>query len=287
VLGDFRHHTENVEVSHAVNCCLFFKSNFDFIISGNLNSRLFFFHLFSSQRKRLFVHLLVLVHHSDVLFGSLTLVVKHWRGVGFLTVGSVSEEMNKLGVELLRELDLLRLVVRCIFVHATATSWLVGGVGGGAHVHDVLDTFFSNGTFHLVDAVDELHQLSDRRLGVPDDVFETEEVDWLVGVFGDVNPVVVPIVPCLRAGLLPWAPELPNRLLRHLLLKYLVVGEGQNHIEERGGHVDGVAGADDSIVGVKRLLEGKAERVMRLFDQHLIANDSFRFEPRVLQGNIG
>lgn len=139
------------------------------------------------------VQLFVVVGLGHILGVSLAFKVHEWCHVvrDALLILDIPKDVEQLLVLLLRELDLFWQVILQVAVGASL-SRLVGLVFLSTHGHHVLNAAFNDCATDVVHAQDELKQLLQLLLGVDEDVFEAEEVNWFLCVLSDLNPILEP-----------------------------------------------------------------------------------------------
>lgn len=126
--------------------------------------------------------------------------------------------MEQLLVVVLCVLEHLGRIVRQVAVSATL-SWLIRLVLFCAHGHHIFDSLLDHSTLNLFDAEDELKECAELFFRIGQDVLKAEEIDWLVSLLSDVNPVLEPLIIAMGAQALERLPVRKDRLIGELLLE--------------------------------------------------------------------
>ena len=130
----------------------------------------------------------------------------------------VAENMEQVFIIILGEFDLLWQVVLSVAIGASL-SWLVSSVLFGAHCHDIFDSLLDDCSIEIIDIQNELEQLAQFTLRVGQNVLESEEVNWFVGLLGQIDPVAEPEFVSGSASLLKVDPVGLDWILSQLLLE--------------------------------------------------------------------
>ena len=162
----------------------------------------------------------VVVGLGHILGLCLTLVVEEGRVVvrDALVIFDVAKDVEEVLVIFLSVLELLGQIVFHVAVGAALTR-SVGLVLLGPHGHDVLDALLDYGTIDVVNTQDELEKFAELLFRLREDILEAEEVDGLLRVLGNIEPVLEPLVVAMSAAFLPSLPVAEDGLLKERVLE--------------------------------------------------------------------
>ena len=144
-------------------------------------------------RHRFLVHFTIVIDLLHALGACLTFEVQERCIVigDALVVLHVAKDVEQLLVKVLCVLDLIGLVVGKITVSA-ALSWLVSLILLRTHCHDIFNPLLNHSAVDVINAKDELEQFAKLFLRVGENILKPEEVDRLISVLGNVDPVLEP-----------------------------------------------------------------------------------------------
>ena len=125
----------------------------------------------------------------------------------------------------------------------------------GAHRHHLVNTSADHSAVEARHAENKLEQLSELFFLVSQNVLKSEEVNRLVCVFGDVDPVLEPLSVRVRGLLIEIFPIRQNVFAEERVLEVGTVALRVRQVEERGISVQLVPCAHDCDVRLPILLE--------------------------------
>ena len=155
------------------------------------------------------IQLLVVVRFGDIFWLCLTFKVQKWCVIlrNAFVILDISKNVEEILIVILGVFNLIGRVVLQVAIGA-ALARLVRLVLLSTHAHDVLDAALNHRSLKVLNAEDELEEITKFALRVIQDVLKAEEVDGLVSCLSDVQPVIKPQLVTVGALLLevfpPW-----------------------------------------------------------------------------------
>lgn len=153
--------------------------------------------------------------------------------------------MEKLLTVVLSVLELFWRVVLQVTIGATLTR-LVSLIALRPHGLDVLNAALNNCPINAWHAEDKLEQIPQLFLLIAENILKPEEVDRLVCVLSQINPVVEPVFIALSGPLLEICPEGVNVMIEQTALELCTMTLCVYQVEEGGGSIELVSCADNS-----------------------------------------